>query len=640
MESALAKVAKIMAREYGLNVRFTGSGACVNLKTKEMQLPALDDPVIFETISGYLDHEVAHVRFTDIVPSIKDSLTMDLFRVLEDVRVDRDMGNLYTGSHKNIGRTRKAVYEALFTEANDLNEMFWMDILEMTSGRMEFDEMGPMAQEAVLKALDLFMGLDEIKTTADCVSLCEKIAKRWRDTDANPTPQPSPGGSEEEQEGDSDGSSDSGGQGDSEGDSKEGSKGGSKKKGKKGSKKEGEEDKDGEGKKKGKGKKKGEGKKKDKKGDKTGDVDSPDANSNKHAPKDGGTEAAGIRREDVDIAIIRDYDKLDLIDPEKALDHGINKIINAQVKKCANDVHIPFTTEYDVVKDDSKSRNTIKEKAIREEVKSTVGVLIRRLQMVLLARDRARDRFELDRGRIDSRRLHQLIHKTSNRVFKTRVEAETESTAVYLLVDCSGSMGGKKIIAAQKAACAFSACLDQLGIVHEVGSFQCVKSEEIRNAFEQYIEANGMDCYDSPFNRYYEILSHSIVKRFDQPFAQGAFANLMAGCNNCDGESVRVAARLLAQRPEKRKILMVFSDGMPSCYSDHDLLHKDLKKAVKEIMDAGIETIGVGIRTSAPKMFYPDWIRINDITTLPTEVISQLEKLLFNGMIGKKRRVA
>jgi len=278
------------------------------------------------------------------------------------------------------------------------------------------------------------------------------------------------------------------------------------------------------------------------------------------------------------------------------------------------------------------------EKNVRESARKATGILVKRLQMAFLAQDRVRFQHELDRGKIDNRRLHALTEKTSNKVFKKRVEKETTSTAAYLLVDCSGSMGYNKIRAAREAACAFSDCLERIGIVHEVAGFWSAVSFESMKAYQRYKDRNPKDHYI--FNRRIEVLHHQIVKPFDKSFREGKFAVLGSMVNNTDGESVRWAARLLARRLEKRKVLFVFSDGDPKAEGDQNLLYLDLKEAVKEIMRADIQVVGIGINTDAPSKFYPDYVVIDDITTLSSETVAQLEKILLKGQRGSRRKVA
>ena len=680
LESAMGKLARVVSRDFGLTVTFKGSGAYVNLEKKQMVLPALSDDRIVEIINGYLDHEAGHVRFTSEkfkFTSVKSKLEEELIRVLEDVRVDNKMRGLFLGCGANIDKTRLTIYDKVkksVAESGDPEGTFWMDILENMAGRLDFSDMCSTAQFGVLSALDLFMTLPACKDIFDVQNLSREIAKRW---DAMPPPGMG-GGEDEDEDGDEDGEGmdgegsgkgkkkdrkkdkkkskkdkkeagrksaenpfedkDKDEEGDEDGDDGDGSGDGSgegdedgKGKGGGGSEDDAEgQDGDGEGEGKGNGSEDAEGDGDD--GDDAGD--GAEAGEQPH-PSEGPRESFGKG--------VSGGTGGALLDLEQVVKLGIELAVKDVVMEVGHSKHIPYTTEDDEIRDARPSEwNSGKDEHIRKKARSATGVLQKRLEMALMAKDRARFRYELDRGKIDPRRLHALTSRTSNKVFKKRVEAETMATAVYLLVDCSGSMAsGGKMGAAREAACAFSDCLDRLGIPHEVAGFWTGSKYTRRGMGGVDYSKLTRDDYET-FNRFGESINHMVVKGFDKQFKDGHFSALDARYNNTDGESVRVAARILAKRPEKRKVLIVFSDGNPVAEGKQALLYKDLREAVQEINAAGIHTIGIGIKTDAPKKFYPDNVQINDITQLSAETMKQLEDILLKGkgMVHKGGRAA
>jgi len=97
---------------------------------------------------------------------------------------------------------------------------------------------------------------------------------------------------------------------------------------------------------------------------------------------------------------------------------------------------------------------------------------------------------------------------------------------------------------------------------------------------------------------------------------------------NCDNESIMWAAEKLWQRPEKRKILFVLSDGMPSATgSDRSLLDQDLRFNIIKLERLGIEVHGIGIYTTEPQKFYKSFDAIesgkDDISRAVFKVLSQ-----------------
>lgn len=65
-------------------------------------------------------------------------------------------------------------------------------------------------------------------------------------------------------------------------------------------------------------------------------------------------------------------------------------------------------------------------------------------------------------------------------------------------------------------------------------------------------------------------MEHCVIKDFDQKEIGSrcidAMGQIAAGNGNKDGYSIRAAALDLAKRTERRKILVVLSDGLPSGY--------------------------------------------------------------------------
>ena len=100
---------------------------------------------------------------------------------------------------------------------------------------------------------------------------------------------------------------------------------------------------------------------------------------------------------------------------------------------------------------------------------------------------------------------------------------------------------------------------------------------------------------------------------------------------NSDHDSLLFTAKRLAQRQEKRKILMVLSDGLPAngC-SYRSVLHDLLKTYVNKIEDAGIDVIGIGIKHEGVRNFYKNHMVINDIKELPEQLLRLLDDILLS----------
>ena len=95
---------------------------------------------------------------------------------------------------------------------------------------------------------------------------------------------------------------------------------------------------------------------------------------------------------------------------------------------------------------------------------------------------------------------------------------------------------------------------------------------------------------------------------------------------NVDGESVRYAADRLLARKEPGKTMLVLSDGLPSAAAseDNDKLCNHLKKVCEDIEREGVNLVGIGIDTDAPKRFYRKHVLLKNVEDLPETVIGEL----------------
>lgn len=215
-------------------------------------------------------------------------------------------------------------------------------------------------------------------------------------------------------------------------------------------------------------------------------------------------------------------------------------------------------------------------------------------------------------------------------VFRRKHENRSKDVAVELLVDDSGSMSGSKVKTATEAAYAFASVLDRMNIVNEVLAFTT-------HQYPADLMSELMDSQVKMKRRYSrsEPLYMPILKQFTErmtPEVKKRFAhNAIGGVsmrNNVDGECVQIAGLRLMQRRETRKILMVFSDGYPSCSGATGNLNDHLKQVVRELIKRGIETVGFGIESDAVRSFYPKYVLLNDVKDLPGEAIKELKRLL------------
>jgi cobalamin biosynthesis protein CobT len=283
---------------------------------------------------------------------------------------------------------------------------------------------------------------------------------------------------------------------------------------------------------------------------------------------------------------------------------------------------VPLTTRFDRVTDHSGKGNAKRYADLRKKSIPMVAGIKARLERVLKVKENAKWAMEKERGSVNARALAQLATNKSYRpIFKQYAKTETNNVAVELLVDLSGSMAGHRIEIARQAAIAIAEALKDLNIPFEVTGF----CSEPDGSIHRLASTMGDT---SRFGRKGERLDLHVFKSFETQSLAG-ISEMQNGSQNPDGECLAWAAKRLSMQRQKRKILMVFSDGQPATGdTSFQLLQADLRTRIGEITKFGIEVIGVGIETDYVKEFYPDYVILKEAKDLPKQAMSKLSKML------------
>ena len=289
----------------------------------------------------------------------------------------------------------------------------------------------------------------------------------------------------------------------------------------------------------------------------------------------------------------------------------------------ASEYAIP-TRDLDVVE---PGRQCINPKALEalDDLGPMVGQITKQLERALAARSRVGFNPGMRRGRINAPALHRVA-SGDDRIFRQRYEIQSKATAVSLLVDCSGSMGGRRIALAGKAAFAMSSALERLRIKHEVLGFTTKDSGGFKTAMKGSSGirwARGHALYMPVFKGFDQRLDLDSRQRMAELVNDPRWLH-----ENVDGECVMIAARRLAAVPNvERRILIVLSDGQPLCPPEPYILRKHLAQVVKQV-EKEMSVVGIGIESSAVKDYYSKSIVLNDLAELPATVMKQLSELL------------
>jgi cobalamin biosynthesis protein CobT len=286
-------------------------------------------------------------------------------------------------------------------------------------------------------------------------------------------------------------------------------------------------------------------------------------------------------------------------------------------------ISLPYTRQHDSVEDYSGKGSTKEYAELKKEIMKHINPIKQKLERELKVKENRKWRGEQERGMVNSRSLARLAtDKSFQYPFKVFSKTDTSDVAVTLLLDCSGSMTSKMRITRQTAL-ALGEALKSINIAFEVLGFNTGSN----NALDA--ECRALSSAESArFNRFDETLDHFIFKDFEEQSLVG-IVNAKAGGCNADGESITWAAQRLALRKEKRKILMILSDGQPSYGgANHQVLAGDLRRVIRLLPKSGIEPIGVGILTEYPKEFYPNNVIVNNLDELSTKVVGKIAQML------------
>lgn len=237
-----------------------------------------------------------------------------------------------------------------------------------------------------------------------------------------------------------------------------------------------------------------------------------------------------------------------------------------------------------------------------------------RIRTILQIRDRDRFSYGTKSGKLHNPNLHRVMMKDATgynqRVFKKKHVNNVLDAAVTLLVDQSGSMSGGKYDHAAAAAAMLNETIgNTLHIPVEVISFTNSMCGGGRWMNDMYIHRSFTDK---------RVPNDNLIQRM------GASSFDMN--SNSDGDAIMFAFDRLIRRPEKRKLLVVFSDGSPA--GGNGDINAYTKRVVKAIeTDSPVDIVGIGIMDANVKRIYKECQVIHEV--------SELEKALLNVVENK-----
>lgn len=247
--------------------------------------------------------------------------------------------------------------------------------------------------------------------------------------------------------------------------------------------------------------------------------------------------------------------KEDFIDKEKAVDDDSLPDLE--------DVNAHYDTQINL---NEEARTYPSNERMPFELKGQANVLKRKVEKIFhnMQKPILRGRRT---GQLDAAMAYKLAMNQMDCFMKKGEVSEFDGCA-YFLADNSGSMRGNR----QENCCKALAKIEH--------AFQDVMPLKI-------VAFNADDCYS---------VRHQVLKNWSEKVNSNGSYNFLTHCyangGNKDGYSIRVATEELLHRPERKKILIVLSDGLPSAYEKNDG-EKDVNDAVRKARKAGISVISI-----------------------------------------------
>jgi cobaltochelatase CobT len=318
-------------------------------------------------------------------------------------------------------------------------------------------------------------------------------------------------------------------------------------------------------------------------------------------------DAVGVAAEDDTVARDRGFSLLFDFDAEvddamPSASPGTSRVLDA-----AAGAYRAFTTAHDV---EVRAATLVRAALLAEyrdaldrrivEQGLNVARLARQLQVLLAVPTRDGWDDDQDAGRIDGRRLAQLVvSPAERRLFRTERHVPVAHCVVAFLIDCSGSMK-QHISAVTVLVDVFVRALEQAGVASELLGFTTGAWNGGRAARDW--QRAGRPAHPGRLNE----VCHLVLKDADTPWrrARRDIAALMKADlfrEGIDGEAVEWACARLADRDEARRLLIVVSDGCPmdtatGLANDAHYLDQHLREVLRrQEQPGGVEIFGVGV---------------------------------------------
>jgi len=572
---ALPILATMLGDKFGVKVKVGGWGPKTDGKT--IYLPDVDsnDPDMVTLAIGHLDHEAAHVRYTDFDVQAASPVEHRMTGILEDYRIEKLLGNHFPGARKNLMESADCMIRKGIARSVDKNspppEIFGTyalyEVLARLYGTERIVQMRNQAEEALRQAFPegvctrlagLLDQVDQMADTADANQLAKRILAMLKDEQQKQQQQKQQQGDDESNEADGDdgNTTDQGQQqGDDESDDADGDDGNTTDQGQQ----QGD--------------------------DEANEADGDDGETSSQS-LGAGTE--GTDQDPYEVAIQQVLDAAESDLPQDLGDALRDALQTASYQ--SSSIRMAAAQDRKVAG---------RESSLLAETSGTTAQL--RARLANLVQAESWNRLETRRtGRsLDTRRLHRVC-VGDDRVFQKRNSQIAPNTAVQILLDRSGSMGARTIQNGPSRI--------EVGLRAVLASAMAMES----------IPGAAVQTAAFPYG--------SLDVLMLTPFGQSVQQTSAAYQIGVDGGTPLAEAMLwagyeLLKRKEPRKILLVATDGDP-----------DNVDAVRDLVDrfqgSGIEVYALGIQSALGARLFPNHRVVQNLPDIPAAMIGMLQEAL------------
>ena len=235
------------------------------------------------------------------------------------------------------------------------------------------------------------------------------------------------------------------------------------------------------------------------------------------------------------------------------------------------------------------------------------------VRKIIQIRARVRTVYGQKKGKLDQSRLSRICFNApgfNERIFKTRIENTTLDAAISILVDMSGSMTGEKAYYALGSVLLLNKVCSIINVPLEIIGFTDGYSSGDEVVPVVYVYKSFSDL---------RVSNENIIEYFCKSSA------FMEG--NPDGENILWAHDRLVKRKEKKKLLIVMSDGEPAASKSSNGLEAFTLKVIREIENSKqVDIYGLGLLSYSVLKYYRAHSVVTEVSQIPSKLLELIER--------------